>query len=85
MYNSPLYKYINVCIYMWPHWELLHPLCSCTHYGSCGSRSRHFNCSDVNNKVYTKVFVITFETTKIHTKGQRYKMRKGDLIIGMYI
>jgi len=34
---------------------------------------------------FIQKYVITFETTKIHTKGQRYKMREGDLLIRMYI
>jgi len=83
MYNSPLYKYINVCVYMWP--KLLHPLCSCTGYGPSGTLSRYFNCSAVNNKVCTKVIVIKLETAKMHTKRKSYKIRTRDLIIRMYI
>ena len=74
-YNGPLYIYINVCMYLWPHWKLLHTLCSCAGYGPCGTVTRYFNCSAVNNTVYLKVFVITLETTKVHAKGQRYNIR----------
>jgi len=75
IYNRPLYMYINVCTYTWPHWKLLHLLCSRAGYGPSGTLSWHFSCGAVNNKVYINVFVITLETPKIHTKGQRYKIR----------
>lgn len=69
MYSRPLYTHINVCIYMWPHWKLLHPLCSCAGYGPSGTLSRHFSFSAVTNKVYIKVFVITLGTAKNICKG----------------
>jgi hypothetical protein len=73
MYNRPLYTYINVCMYMWPHWKLLHTLCSCAGYEPCGTVTRHFNCSAVNNTVYIKVFVITLELQKNMQKGRDIK------------
>ena len=60
---------------MWPHWKLLHPLCSCAGYGPSGTLSRHFSFSAVNNKVYIKVFVIKLGTAKIYAKGQRDEIR----------
>ena len=74
-YNRPLYMFINLYMYMWPHWKLLHTLCSCAGYGPCGTITTYFNCSAVKNTVYIKLFVITLETPKAHAKGQRYKIR----------
>jgi hypothetical protein len=42
----------------------------------CWLWARHLNCSALNNKDNIKVFVITLEAVKIHTKEQRYKIRR---------
>ena len=69
----------------------------CGHTGRCCTHCVHVlamglvdHGADISIAVllitkFIQKYVITFETTKIHTKGQRYKMREGDLLIRMYI